>query len=274
MTSSILRSRPDHAHETFSCSVADSCRFCRLYERNELFGELYGRNQVLDVANVPDGFHIAMDCFPLGYRGAHLLLIPGSHYRSLAEVPSHEQLIKARDVTAELLLRLHPHHWLLVFEHGPGELDGQELRCGGCHVDHAHGHMLMLSVDVEFEDIRERVETSLDRLDWDLESQRTPSAEPFVDIHELVGTAPYLHIGAIGRRTSFSYTYRQDLPSQAIPSQLLRRIIAEASGSPQPTYWNWKIVLQHQLEGRLAEFAADIAAFHEDIERARAVLSI
>jgi hypothetical protein len=154
---------------------------------------------------------------------------------------------------------------VFAFEHGTGALDGRAVKCGGCHVDHAHGHLLVLDEEVAFETIRDLTEEALLDLGWDLAAQAREGDDVFAGLGDFAGANPYLHVGAVTDRGRVSVTYRQVEGCEGIPSQLLRKLIATAAGRGQPTYWNWKVILEHRLEGRLREFRELVRDFRTAI---------
>ncbi len=252
-------------HNAVTCGLHD-CRFCAIeHGGTDLCIDLYGEAPAVEIPGVPDSFHVLHCAFPLGYRGCHLLLTPKSHYRSLASCHDQSEVRRAVDATLHTLREMYPDHWFFIFEHGPGEIDQRAVKCGGCHVDHAHGHILAFSRDVEFEDILDMTESALEDLGWDLESQRAVTAEPFVNIGEFTGEKPYLHVGRITDDGAEAYTYQQVSAAAAIPSQLLRKLAAAADGHPEPTYWNWKIALQQKLADRIEWFGDAVRTFKQDL---------
>lgn len=236
-----------------ACSLAD-CRFCGLEEgRRDLFWDLHGESPSLDLPGIPGSMMVLLCAFPIGHWGGHLLITPRRHYPSLAQFPRREDLRATVQATSQTVRRMFPGHWLLAFEHGPGAIDHRPVKCGGCHVDHAHGHVLVLDPTVDFEEVRQLTEATLRELGWDLRRQTSISTDPFLDIGQFTGEHPYLHLGMLAPRP-VAFTYKQCSLSQSIPSQLLRRIVGEAAGRPQPSSWNWKIALEHGLHSRLRQY--------------------
>jgi len=256
----LTRSRDAQPTNENACSAV-ACRFCGLRRgEKDLFMELHGDVPHLPIPGVPDSLMVMLCAFPLGHRGGHLLIAPKQHYPSLARFTRQEELRRVTENVADLLQRMFPAHWLFAFEHGPGELANRPVKCGGCHVDHAHGHVLVLDPAIRFDDIRELTEEVLEGLGWDLAAQTHEGETPFVDIAAFCGERPYLHIGRLGPAGK-AVTYRQDAEDQSIPSQLLRRLVAAAAGRPSPSYWNWKIALQHNLRTRLNQYAQAALGF-------------
>ncbi len=257
---SVLPVRFDPPHEETTCS-ADACSFCELSKgRDDLFVQLHGEPPHLAVPGVPDSLMAMLCAFPLGHQGGHLLLVPKGHYPSLARMRQQDDLALLRRSVTALLEAMFPQHWLFAFEHGTGALADRPIRCGGCHVDHAHGHVLVLDRAVRFDDLRAMTEEVLQGLGWDLPMQTHEGGDPFIHIGRFCGESPYLHIARLGKGQQ-ALTYRQATPQQSIPSQLLRRLVATASGRPSPSYWNWKIALEHNLQRRLEQYGQAARSF-------------
>jgi hypothetical protein len=231
----------------------------------DLFMELHGEEPSLPIPGIPDSLTAMLCAFPLGHAGGHVLLTPKHHYPSLAQFPRQGALARATEAVAATLRRMFPGHWLFAFEHGPGSLANRPVKCGGCHVDHAHGHVLVLDPAVRFAEVRDLTEETLEGLGWGLATQAEEGDTPFVDLGRFCGEHPYLHIGRLGPRRQ-AVTYRQDTEAQSIPSQLLRRLVATAAGRPSPSYWNWKIALQHNLRPRLEEYGRAARGFKRAVE--------
>ena len=257
----------EHAPEEFggACSL-EECRFCGLQQgRDDLFAELHGETPRLAVPGTPDSLMAMLCAFPIGHSGGHLLIAPRRHYPSLAQFPWTDDLRTLVEAVTQILQQMFPQHWLFVFEHGPGAIENRPVKCGGCHVDHAHGHVLVLDTEVEFDEIRLLTEDTLAALGWNLGLQTRGSKAPFLDIKRFTGNHPYLHIGMLGpERTAL--TYKQESESQSIPSQLLRKLVATAAGKPQPSYWNWKIALQRNLQSRLQQYTDAALGFKRALE--------
>jgi len=242
-----------------------ACRFCGLgIGDDDLFMELHGEVPFLPIPRVPASLMTMLCAFPLGHHGGHVLLAPRRHYLSLARFPRQDELAEAMSAVAGVLEAMFPMHWLFAFEHGPGELEHRPVKCGGCHVDHAHGHVLVLDSSIAFDDVRALAEETLEGLGWDLASQAHEQEAGLVNIGDRSGEQPYLHIARLGRHGE-ARTYRQEVAGQSIPSQLLRRLVATAAGRATPTYWNWKIALQHNLRGRLDEYKRAALGFKREL---------
>jgi len=144
----------------------------------------------------------------------HALVCPARHYRSLVAAPPDvardvEGLLAATRERVETLTNSPTH----VFEHG-SSLHGSRIACS---VEHAHTHVVPSSVD-----IRDRI-TGV--AEWravgiDLE-----------DLRSAVGGQEYLYYAAPTGECLVATS------AQGFPSQLLRRVLADAMGLPD---WNWR----------------------------------
>lgn len=247
-------------HDVSVCKLTD-CSFCRLARGGQdEFTERTGHSPILNNGVGRSELMVMMDSFPIGEHGGHVLIVPRRHMASLAQFQNQDMLQATLQETAELIQRLFPDHWLFTFEHGPGELAGNRVKCGGCHVDHAHGHILVLPRSISFEEIQEQVEDVLENLEWDLATQTDFPEQPMVGIAEFVQDKPYLQIGRWGDVTE-AITYRQESGNQSIPSQLLRRIVSTVAGKSAPIHWNWKIALQQNLTERLDQYEQEALEF-------------
>src|SRR6266705_816467 len=151
-----------------------ACDFCQAVETGRgtpLFSELYGQDQIISVSHLPSSFTVLQDSVPLGIRGAHLLLIPkpifDGHDISLAVTHDQCALKEATDIVTLALQACFPEHPVFVFEHGAGFVDNEPIACGGCHLDHAHGHFLVLPQNTVVEKIIREIEKTLAVSGWD-----------------------------------------------------------------------------------------------------------
>jgi diadenosine tetraphosphate (Ap4A) HIT family hydrolase len=141
----------------------------------------------------------------------YLLLVPKEHFCALADTPA-ELIRELEEVKAALVRQLSPMCGPYVFfEHGARGPDS-----GGCGISHAHLHALPLTADEV--------------------------------LPKLKSQFPYLPIGSLSDLESAtcgaSYLYYEDPSSQGwlffpklLPSQYMRRLIAEAAGISQ---WDWR----------------------------------
>ncbi|MGH7203682.1 MAG: hypothetical protein ACREHC_04535 [Candidatus Levyibacteriota bacterium] len=155
---------------------------------------------------------------------------------------------------------------ILVFEHGPGFIEDKPIACGGCHMDHAHGHLLLLPEGQKLEPIQNNIEQVLSRKGWDnLETQRRSSDQVFTGISETAGMSPYLQVGMINADNSRqSLTYVQKREAQQVPSQLLRKVVSEVVYQrPEPSYWHWRDIAEIGMATpeRATQIKSDVRTF-------------
>src|SRR3989339_1944845 len=208
-------------------SLVKQCDFCLIpkIKTTEYFRSMYGDlPHTLDIPGVPTTFTVLQDLVPIAEQGGHLLLIPNIHSISLAAIRDKKGLSIARDVVLHSLRKYFPNNPIFIFEHGPGFLDGESIACGGCHLDHAHGHLLVLPKWSQLTPIKNRMEEVLSTYGWGIKNLNAIySDEIFTNIAKNTGINPYLHIGMVmPDSTRISLTYVQTIKSLNIPSQLLR----------------------------------------------------
>jgi diadenosine tetraphosphate (Ap4A) HIT family hydrolase len=162
----------------------------------------------------------------------YTLIVSHEHIRSFNEM-SHEELAhveKLKEQISGALGNLYKQP-VVVFEHGCGQ--GLDLRGGSC-IDHAHLHVLPLSVSLERE----------------LESRfRFTQVSKLADLAARGGTAgPYIYLETGGGER---FTFELESP---IPSQFMRRLICRTLN--QPDLWDWRT---HPFRERIASFTATFA---------------
>lgn len=248
---------------------AEECGFCKIPETQttEYFRDLHGDlPHTLQIPNLPSGFSALQDVVPIAEKGGHIMLMPNSHHISLASIDSVENLKSASSAIEGALQQYFPENPIFVFEHGPGFIEGEPIACGGCHMDHAHGHYLLLPKGTALEPIRSNMETVLLENGWpEPQKESIPSNEIFTNIADVAGMSPYLHIGMIDRSSGerSSFTYIQRSTSFNVPSQLLRAVIADqVYGQQDPTYWHWRDVhMGLTFQDREDEVRRDVVEF-------------
>ncbi len=225
------------------------CEFCNLPLQNGSapFIEMHGCSDILAIPGLPESFNAVQDIVPVAEEGGHILLMPKKvgrgHYVSLALVENQEELQVARNTVVDSLRGAGYTNPIFTFEHGPGVIDGEEVACGGCHMDHAHGHMLLLPHGTTLEQIKAHMEALLAENGWENPDEMAlPSEQLFTGIYDQTGAYPYLQIGMIDDQgETRAYTYPQMNRSWNVESQLLRRVVAEAVyGQYDVSYWHWR----------------------------------
>lgn len=227
----------------------NQCGFCIVPETKgtELFHDMYGIDQVLNIPQIPASYTAMQDIVPIAEEGAHILLIPNrvgkEHYISLALENNQNDLIRARTTVTEQLQRTFPDNPIFTFEHGAGFVGDEPVACGGCHMDHAHGHMTILPRGTTLAPIQKRAEETLTRAGWnDAQRRVVATDDAFSDLFTVANINPYLHLGMIqpnGKRENFTYVQLQT--SENVEAQLLRKIVSDVVyGEQESTYWHWR----------------------------------
>lgn len=145
-----------------------------------------------------------------------LLIVTKQSYLCMGAIEEelHPELSALKDHVFTVLRQTYGD--VAAFEHGPSQT-GQQVGCG---VDHAHLHVLPVAFP-----LTERVPIVTDvALDWQ-------EVEGIHSAREMFGArTPYLYVeqpAGVGRITNASDA----------PSQLFRRVIADAIGSPKAFDW-------------------------------------
>lgn len=253
-----------------------NCEFCYAVDNNgtDVFKQFYGDSQILGISGLSDSFTALQDVVPLGEEGAHVLLVPkpsnAGHDISLAVVADQESVLWAGKVVVGTLLNVFPEgNPIFYFEHGPGHIDDQPIACGGCHMDHAHGHFVVLPKEEEDSliVIRNKANEMLATTGW---SEKALDVETEASLLEHLSQRaegrPYLHFGMIYPNGDVkAYTYVQKRVEEYVESQLFRGIIAsEIYKKPDPTFWHWRdIVAGFTSEERVSELRRNRQVFKE-----------
>ena len=211
------------------------------------------------------------DLVPIAEKGGHVLLMPNKvgkgHDISLATVNDQKQLEFATNVAVGELKKIFPENPIFIFEHGPGFIEGEPIACGGCHLDHAHGHILLMPKGTRLESIKKGIEKNLAQIGWNNPASRAEkSDEIFANIYNVTGINPYLHVGMISPEENVtSFTYVQKLESEYVESQSLRRVIADVVYSEKSTwYWHWREISSgNTSQQRLTQLQNDIEHFRK-----------
>jgi len=150
----------------------------------------------------------------------HLLITSREHYISMAEIPKDQfdELRKLREDLGERLTKAFHLPQTVLFEHGPSKYGLK----GGCCVDHAHLHIMPVSLPSAASIVSEIGET-------------LGGCELINDYHELGkfsdGEEAYAFFEIDGMKCL--YTVDKD-----IPSQFFRKVIGKYIGREYT--WNWR----------------------------------
>ena len=229
-----------------------NCNFCVLpsTRRAPAYGELYGVDDVLSM-RMPSRFFVAQNIAPLGKEGLQFLLVPKTkpnegHPISLAKVGEQDQLEQATGMLVDRLQGMYPNRPIFAFEHGTGDIEGEQVECGGCHVYHAHGNVLVLPSGQDYwSPMQVATERALESSGWTTprpSERRNSTQRLFSGLGDVVGERPYLHMGMVyPNGDTTAVTYVQEKGSEVVASQLLRKIVAEVvHNTTDPTEWNWQ----------------------------------
>lgn len=248
--------------------ASEQCGFCLVPEEGttEYFRKLYGDlPHTLNIPGVPNSWIALQDVVPIAEMGAHILILPRVHRISLATVDDQQEIVAARDAAVNGIRKFFPNHPIFFFEHGPGFIEGEEVACGGCHLDHGHGHIQVMPTGTTLEPIQKRMESILAASRWENPQGRAMASDKmFTDISGAVGISPYLHIGMITEAGIQSYTYVQRSLAETVESQLLRRVVAEeVYKQSERSYWHWRDLteLPDFFPGRISQLQKDVAQF-------------
>lgn len=248
----------------------EQCDFCLtpILKTTKYFRNLHGNiPHVLNIPNVPANFTVLQDVVPLAENGGHLLLMPNHHFISLATVNDKKGLINTTDIIIKNLHKYFPNNPIFIFEHGAGFIEKKPIACGGCHINHAHGHIVVLPKGSKLEIIKNKMEEELIRSGWrNPRTQAIQSSRIFYHLDKFTGLNPYLHIGIVtkdGQITSF--TYPQKVKSFNIPSQLIRAVISSIIyGQADSTHWHWRDILIGLTSlKRIKQIKTDVVKFRK-----------
>lgn len=242
--------------------AAITCEFCQMPSQagTETFRALFQENQIIEPPNFLESFFVAQDVASLGIQGGHVLLIPRRHTLSFADTPDGLSSNKAAKDLTVLLQHLYPTHPIFFFEHGAGFIRGQAVACGGCHIDHAHAHFVVLPKDAKFMSIQNETIRELHRAGWDRIMQLPVPAKQFFNLVPFVHAMPYLYAGMITGDHHTAVIIPQRKEKGSIESQLYRRVLsAVIYKHPDATFWNWRdIVSGYTTPERLISLKAGV----------------
>jgi ATP adenylyltransferase len=172
----------------------------------------------------------------------YVLLLSKEHYPSMSHLPTFSDYVELEQVS-HYLISLLAHYYVrpIVFEHGPMPACDKKHECagGGSCMDHAHLHFFP-------------VPTGTDSILHHLQGEHAHyRIDGFQDMgKQSQRNMPYLFFESIsGQRWLF------DAPT--VPSQYLRRFVAQAVG--QPELWNWQLYPQQERLRETVEILRDAA---------------
>lgn len=243
----------------------DDCEFCQASKENglRLFKSIYGVEQVLRIPVLPQKFLLLQDLVPIGIEGAHLLLIPADeHLISFAQIADQGALAQSIKVVSSFLEKHFGDLPVCVFEHGPGEIDGQHIACGGCHFDHAHLHFVVLPAESKLEPIIGSMEKMLSAAGWaDLAGSRIEVSN-LIPPTDKLGRLPYLFAGLLIDERFSGFCYSQKKITENVESQLFRRILATSIfNHPEASWWHWRDISSGAAPERIEELKTMVANF-------------
>ncbi len=172
----------------------------------------------------------------------HLLVIPKNHFRSFASLPQSFSM-ELKNIIADILHKMkvfHPDSEIITFEHGMGTIGEQTIMCGGCgRTEHAHLHILPIPDKIKGKHAGQEIKEIISR-DFNLVISES-SPLPEFNIGHLTRELPYLYLWSDTLDSSFVFI--QDSTKVIIPSQLIRRILAEkilGVEKSEQSKWDWR----------------------------------
>lgn len=215
------------------------CVYCS-QAASERFQQFWGLDDRLTGLDIPDEFTLRQDLLPIGAESVHLLLLPKQHALSFASYAS-AATSRAVESVSQQLLEAYPDHQLVVFEHGPGFLDGQPIACGGCHVDHAHLHFVLAEGRYDFRLLVNQLQKELAESQWqDVEASHFQVDGLHVPDKNIVGIRPYLYVASITPNSQHTRMYIQQSAEEELASQLFRRLISDWRQKSSALFWHWR----------------------------------
>lgn len=185
-------------------AISDDCRFCAIQQTEPTVLAAEAGSVVPSHGSLVEGW---------------TLIVPTSHVLSLAELGDDDWNRFAKLVNDVRRLVVQEYGESVLFEHGSAGIG----RPAGCGVDHAHLHVVPISLDIR----RAVVALGADfaTMSWEPAGER-PQAPPGVD---------YIYISdQSGSWITFA---------DSLPGQVIRRAIASHLRAPQ---WDWRA--DHHLE--------------------------
>lgn len=226
----------------------------------ECFREMYGCEDAIEVEGVDENLLIVHDFYPVGWMGVHLIIFSQDDVVSMARLNKSKlsEVVRSIDILSRKI-ELQYEGEVVIFEHGAGDVDECAVGCGGCHVDHAHFHLLLLPPGITLTDLKTVTTSYLERIKWFSQNSSEENIRNSSKLCEFVGKMPYLLIGRGGNQDMELVVYRQDSLSVELESQLMRKIIATLSGHSENSWWHWRdIVDMNIVPKRASELSGQI----------------
>ena len=192
--------------------------------------------------------------------GVHLIIFSQDDVVSMARLNKSKlsEVVRSIDILSRKI-ELQYEGEVVIFEHGAGDVDECAVGCGGCHVDHAHFHLLLLPPGITLTDLKTVTTSYLERIKWFSQNSSEENIRNSSKLCEFVGKMPYLLIGRGGNQDMELVVYRQDSLSVELESQLMRKIIATLSGHSENSWWHWRdIVDMNIVPKRASELSGQI----------------
>jgi len=141
----------------------------------------------------------------------YLLLVPKVHYCTLADMPS-SAIRAVEDLKKSLVQSLRPRYGpFILFEHG-----ARTVTSGGCGIYHAHLHALPLKAGGVLDKLQDQF-------------PHRP-IESMLDLRDVERDRSYLYYEESAGHSWLFFP-------KVLPSQYLRRLVAESAGITQ---WDWR----------------------------------
>jgi hypothetical protein len=255
------------------------CEFCQVPMKGttDLYYAVHKRSQLLVVPQLPQNFFIMHHIAPLGVDGWHVMVLPKSHFRSMASMDDITEGKKAVDIVLQKFQeRFSNSYRIFVFEHGAGAISGVEYDCGISAIDHGHFHVLALPLDASIETIRQAAVSRLIIRNWRKEIQDIqPEKKIFPQLPPELKGHPYLYCGMLTEQSVTSYLFPQLFAQEESESQLFSHIVGEivyGCDHKDHFYWNWRDLTFYMQNGispkgpiaqRVMDIKANVHLFHE-----------
>lgn len=253
----------------------------------EFYG-LYQREQLIHLPGTDlKSVRVFLDTFPI--TEGHVLAIPNFTYKAFRDYPDQTCLIEDILSIIKVQSALYPWSDIVVFEHGDGVINGQEIAACGevCSVHHAHIHIMPcvspikpeMAVIRDFDYYIKEAAELLKLNGWQspLKAIQFTQADSLFSSRSTNGNFPYLWFGLWKKGEIYQEgTFWQQSTSEKIPSQLFRQILAFSlyDRPINPNQWNYKeIIWRIFVDGFMSELpmlTALISGYHDRVENFRA----